>query len=124
MMSCWKSLPPARSRGDAGQIVENPAREARHRNRRAGRVHRPRQRVHDRYRQHARAVVQIRNRVEAEDLLDVSEALVIAEEEDFVLDDRAADRAAELVALQRRLHAAGGLEVPDRIQARVAEKLV
>ena len=56
------------------------------------------------------------------DLARLPQALVVAEEERLVLDDRAADDAAELVAVELRL-AGRRLEESGRVHARVAQEL-
>ena len=103
----------------AGQVrvrkpAENLLREARHRNRRARRIHGAGPRIADVH-GHDSLPLQRRRRYVGEpgDLARLPEALVVAEEERPVLDDRAADDAAELVAVERRLvRAAGGLKNP------------
>ena len=53
----------------------------------------------------------------------LAEAFVVGEEERLVLDDRPAEHAAELIALQRRLLPVGGLEEAGGVQRGVADEL-
>ena len=57
------------------------------------------------------------------DAAHLAEALVVGEEERPVAHDRAADHAAELIALERRLLAGRRLEEAGRVQRRVADEL-
>ena len=65
------------------------------------------------------------NGIEVEIALQLAVAFIIAEEEQLVLDERAADGGAELIALQRRLVEDGRAECEtDGVQIRVAQELV
>ena len=63
-----------------------------------------------------------RQRRERGRLLVLAEAFEVAEEERLVLDQRSAERAAVLIAAQRRLRSVGRLEVGLRVQRGVAEE--
>src|SRR5262249_11832931 len=64
---------------------------------------------------------------EVENLRELAESLVVAEEEQAILDNRPADGSAKLVALQQRLfegRRALPEDVPNGVQIGVAQKLV
>ncbi len=104
------------------QRREHFARECRHRNRAPGRIHRACSWVAHIDRQDALALHRRRNRREGGHLARLPQAFVVGKEERPVPDDRPADHAAELVAIELRLPR-GRLEEARRVQARIAEEL-
>src|SRR5207244_2716042 len=111
--------------GRRGQLAEHLGREGRHLRNRYGRIrgeHFAGQRIAHGHGEDSAAIVKRWNRRERGKLLDLAESLVIGEEERAVLRDRSSQRAAELIALERRL-AGGRLEKADRVEIGVADEL-
>src|SRR5207248_2933163 len=105
-----------------GQSAEHRASETRHRNRRACRVEDAGSWIANVHRQDALFLRRGGDGRERRQLAILPESLVIAEEERLVLQDWAAEHAAELMSPQRRLLARRGLEVTGRVERGVAEE--
>ena len=107
----------------SGQSAEHLARERGHRNLRARRIDGAGPRIADVHAQDPGVLQRGRQRRERGRLLVLTEALEVGEEERLVLHQRSADRAAVLIAPQRRLGTVSRLEVGFGVQLRVAEEL-
>ena len=109
--------------GRRRQIVQHLARERGHRDRRAGRIHLAGQRIAHIDGQDAAALRHRRDRRARRLAARLIEDLDVGEEERLVLHDRAAEHAAELIAIEAGLHAGRGPEEAGGVELGAAHEL-